>query len=380
MLSLAKLPYLQWPTKNAMTVMWETSEEASATVTVWDAERLHSGLDGRFQTVDASNRTFNSTEPPGPIHRINLTGLEPETTYHYQVRSTTPGGESVESEVYPLKTAVNDGTPFSFGVTSEMGGSGTDDYNREVFCQMRARRPDFALIVGDAVSRGKRYHDWQRYLFGPAQDLLTNTPFYLVPGNHEENASWFYQYVAFPEPKNYYAFDYGNTHFIGLDSTAIVTYDGPNPRLIDRDGGFRPGAPQYEFLVSELKRSTATWKIVFFHYPPYVSADFQVDEMRALCPVMEAYGVDLVLNSHTIVYERSHPIRDNRLDLKSGITYIVAGGAGMVPQWFHHKKAWHTAFSLGVPHFLHVSIAGTRLELQAIDYEGRLFDTLVREK
>ncbi|MBM3265618.1 MAG: metallophosphoesterase family protein [candidate division Zixibacteria bacterium] len=380
MLTFAKQPYLQWPTQETMTVVWETSEPASSEVNVWDTARVHSGLDGRFRTLDDSARKITGHTPPDRIHRVTLTGLRPETTHHYRVRSVTATGETVESAVYPLKTAVNDDTPFSFGVTSEMGGSGTDAYNREVFEQMRMRRPDFLLLVGDAVNRGTHYDDWARYLFVPAEALLTHTPFYLVPGNHEENAEWFYRYVAYPDPKNYYAFRYGNTHFIGLDSTAIVVYDKSGPRLIERDGGFRPGAPQYEFLVNELASSTATWKIVFFHYPPYISADYQVDEMRALCPIMEAYGVDIVFNSHTIVYERSHPIRGDRLDLKNGITYVVAGGAGMRPQWFHHKKAWHTAFSLGTPHFLHVSVAGTRLELHAIDYEGRLFDMMVREK
>ena len=64
--------------------------------------------------------------------------------------------------------------------------------------------------------------------------------------------------------------------------------------------------------------------------------------MRILCPILEQYGVDVVFNSHTIVYERSHPLRNNGLDLMKGIVYIVAGGAGACPQWFHHTRAWHT--------------------------------------
>ena len=139
--------------------------------------------------------------------------------------------------------------------------------------------------------------------------------------------------------------------------------------------GFEPGSPQRDFLVKDLKASQATWKIVFFHYPPYVSGDYQVEEMRALCPLLEEYGVDLVFSSHTIVYERSHPLRDGRLDADDGIVYIVAGGAGAAPNWFHHKWAWHTAQALAVPHFVQVVIAGDTLELRAIDDEGRLFDT-----
>ena len=60
------------------------------------------------------------------IAKVTLEGLEPETDYHYRVRSVNPGGDSVESDLHPLKTAVRRGTPFSFAVTSETGGYGDD--------------------------------------------------------------------------------------------------------------------------------------------------------------------------------------------------------------------------------------------------------------
>jgi len=95
---------------------------------------------------------------------------------------------------------------------------------------------------------------------------------------------------------------------------------------------------------------------------------------------LEQYGVDMVFTSHTIVYERSHPIKAGAVDFETGVVYVVAGGAGMEPHWFHHKRAWHTAQALAIPHFVQVAIAEGRLELRAIDHEGRLFDTLVLHK
>ena len=137
-----------------------------------------------------------------------------------------------------------------------------------------------------------------------------------------------------------------------------------------------PGSPQYDFFVDDLRTSQATWRFVFFHYPPYVSGDYQVEEMRRLCPVLEKYNVDIVFNSHTIVYERSHPIRNDRLDHDTGVVYMVAGGAGAMPKWLHHKPAWHTAHALAVPHFVQVAVAGNRLETKAIDIDGRVFDMM----
>jgi hypothetical protein len=231
-------------------------------------------------------------------------------------------------------------------------------------------------MVGDAVRKGSKYEDWETFFFGPGQKLFTHTPFFLCPGNHEENADWMYAFTACPVPQNYYVFDYGNARFVALDSTAFVQYRDGRPVAVEAIGK----SAQYKFLQNALRTSRATWNMVFFHYPPYVSGDYQVEEMRDLCPLLERYRVDLVFNSHTIVYERSHPIRKNRIDHRRGTTYMVVGGAGAMPEWLHVKRAWHTAQSLAVPHFVQVVLAGNTLELHAFDQDGHLFDTLRRSK
>ena len=102
--------------------------------------------------------------------------------------------------------------------------------------------------------------------------------------------------------------------------------------------------------------------------------------MRLFCPIIEKYGVDIVFNSHTIIYERSHPLRAGKVDKNAGTIYVVAGGAGAMQEWLHPKRAWHTAQSLARPHFIQVVIAGGTLELRAIDENGYPFDYIQLEK
>lgn len=374
MLSIVKGPYLQMPTRTSMTIMWETSGLSTSKVVYYETNRIHAGHDGKYVTLFESERSM-SDEHPRMIHNITLHGLLPATDYHYKIVSKNEAGEVAESDIHPMRTAPARDDPFSFVITSETGGYGDDTINQRVFDQMKRYRPDFGLFVGDIVQDGRRPEDWPRYFFGPGKELFANTPFYVCPGNHEYNADWYYRYFGFPNPKNYYSFDYGSVHLTAIDSTALVpaeTYP-ESDRIV-------PGNEQYDFLVNDLNDSTADWKIVFFHYPPYVSGDYQVDAMRRLCPVLEAAHVDLVFNSHTIVYERSHPLRGGKVDYSGGVTYIVAGGAGANPHWLHHKRAWHTAQSLGSPHFVQVIVSGNRMELHAIDEEGRHFDTLQLHK
>ncbi len=364
-----KGPWLQWPTCDCVLVMWETADECAGEVEWFETQTIHAGLSGHARTLEETRRAARESTSRR-IHQVPVEGLKPGEDYYYRIVG--------EQALHPLRCAPARDTPFSFCVTSETGGYGDDEINRRIFQQMSLYRPDFLLIVGDAVSRGTNYDDWDRYFFGPGQDLLPSTPFYLCPGNHEENADWFYQFTAFPPPGNYFGFDYGNAHFTALDSTRLVDYIDGEPQATAQMAG---ESAQRLFLRQDLKASAAaTWRIVFYHYPPYVSGDYEVAQMRQLGPDLEAGGVDLVFNSHTIVYERSHPIRDGQLNVENGIPYIVAGGAGAAPEWFHPKRAWHTAQSHAVPHFLHVSLAATTLELQAVDMDGRVFDRMCLQK
>lgn len=373
MLTIIKGPYLQWPTETSITIMWETSEPASSAVEILMAERIHSGYQGNFKKPERLLATVKEKEY-STIHQITIQNLESSTLYFYKIRSSYEKRE-IESGPHPLKTAVQRGEPFSFVVTSETGGySGFDQskgqINRNIFNQMQRYRPDIALFIGDIVNNGNNYEDWDEYFFGPGKDLLTSTPFYTCLGNHEDNASWYYDFFAYESPKNYYAFHYGDAHFISLDSTDFINRE----TYPHSSGKMEPGNEQFDFLIRQLQSTSAKWKIVFFHYPPYVSGGYQVEDLQKLCPLMEQYGVDLVFNSHTIVYERSHPVRNGKVDFENGTVYIVAGGAGAMPDWFLPKRSWHTAQSLAVPHFLHVVMTGHSLELQAIDEQGRLFD------
>lgn len=375
MLNIVKGPYLQWPTVNSMRIMWETSEPASSRVCVLMAERIHSGYQGNYKKPEHLLSTV-SKEGYSTIHQLTVDNLDPSTIYFYKVYSENEQG-NIESGPYPLKTAVRKGEPFSFTVTSEMGGySGFDQsngqINKDIFNQMLRYRPDLTLFVGDVVNDGRNYEDWEKYFFVPGKDLLVSTPFYNCLGNHEYNASLYYDFFAFDPPKNFYAFDYGDVHFICLDSTDFINTESyPHSA-----GVMRPGNAQYDFLIHDLQSTSAKWKIVFFHYPPYISGGYQVEDLRQLCPILEQYGVDLVFNSHTIVYERSHPLRADKIDFDDGIVYIVAGGAGAMPEWLLPKRDWHTSQSLAIPHFVQVVVTLDNLEVRAIDHEGRLFDTL----
>lgn len=292
MLSIIKGPYLQWPTETSMTFMWETSEETTARVDILAATRVHGWK--RYEQPEHMLITVTE-EAPARLHRVTVHGLEPGTVYFYKVTSAcvATGCDPIESGPHPFKTAMGPGVPFSFTVTSETGGySGFDttggQINTALFEQMQCYRPDLALFVGDIVNDGQQYEDWEKHFFGPGRSFLMTTPAYCCPGNHENYADSYKDWFAFPPPSIYYSFDYGDVHFISLDATDFVK----KAHYPQGAGEMSPGHAQYDFLVRDLEDAAAAkWKIVFFHYPPYVSGSYQVEAMRALCPVLERHGV-----------------------------------------------------------------------------------------
>lgn len=72
----------------------------------------------------------------------------------------------------------------------------------------------------------------------------------------------------------------------------------------------------YQWLNSDLAANTQRWTIVYFHHSPYTMGSHNSDteaELIAMrqniAPLLEQYHVDLVLNGHSHVNERSYLIK-----------------------------------------------------------------------
>ncbi|MFQ5948135.1 MAG: metallophosphoesterase, partial [Acidimicrobiia bacterium] len=120
-------------------------------------------------------------------------------------------------------------------------------------------------------------------------------------------------------------------------------------------------------LERVLAESTAPWKIVAMHHPPY-SAGYHgsdIDIRRAFSPIFERYHVQLVLAGHDHDYQRSEPI--------NGVTYVVSGAAAKT-----RPTGWadFTEAAYSVRHFVDLRVWPDRLLLQAINQEG-VFDQIV---
>jgi hypothetical protein len=115
---------------------------------------------------------------------------------------------------------------------------------------------------------------------------------------------------AFPGNEMYFSFDYGNAHFIVLN-----TEDTTDPT-------------QLSWLESDLQAADSDpsdpWIFVTFHKPPYASGGHGSDwEARAnFVPLFRDYEVDMVFNGHNHFYQRTYPLNLSNIDVPIISDYV----------------------------------------------------------
>ena len=357
-------PYLQYGTKNSMVILWETQTPATTRVEYGESRLGDSAPNLSESVVLDGSRT---------MHEVVIDGLKPETKYFWRVVSELDTGERLVSGHSTFRTNVNDSTAFSFLLY------GDSQSNPEVWKRVAdlgwSERPNFAVLAGDLVDRGGNIDDWLVEFFPPANQLMRRVPIYTVLGNHEDDDPNYYKYMHNPEPEWRYTFTYGNAQFFMIDTNRPV----------------EPGSEQYEWLEEELAKSTATWKIAIHHHPPYsseendhgnswVGSTTYGTHARNLVPLYEHYGVDLCLFGHVHMYERTLPLLDGRVNQKNGVIYINSGGAGGGLEDFAPTRSWFTAKVRSAHHYGYFVIHDNAVMFQAIDEQGRMFDSFQLEK
>jgi len=390
---IIKGPYLQRPETDAVTVMWQTDEEAVGQLRVYPAEVPQvPAMQWRKYGWSIQGEPMVFTGEKTRIHKIRATGLLPGQPYYYEVQAKTEDAIA-QSDRYTFSTAPEKTDAFSFVAAAEFGTcwQPNNPAAEPMLELIRREHPDFLLSVGDLVHEdGRDDSEWGEYLFGPFGELLRTTPIYPCVGNHEvgftaaglpEEAYRYENFKKYFDLPPYYAFDYGCAHFCVLDCPSMIA----SVTRTDDDGYVTHLIPdfmecdQIRFLKEDLARTKAKWKFVAFHFPPYTSAWFTVRDLQLLAPIFEAYGVDIVFNSHAVIYERTHPIRNGAV-APEGVRYVVVGGFGAFEKWIRDKTTRFSAKVSARPSYVRVSVTPWRMELQAIDCEGKLFDTLTIDK
>ena len=301
-------------------------------------------------TLTAASDTTAISAPALRANKHGFTGLKPGTVYNYDCGS---GGQQGSFKTVPAKPE-----PFDFVV---FGDTRTrhDMHRRIVSGILKTGSPDFVLHTGDLVSDGTDSAQWPVF-FDIERDLLSKTAFFPALGNHERNSRQFYEYFDVESP--YYSFNWGDSHFIVLNS------DLGNIAL-SRAAKEEFWTRQRKWLEEDLVASAkAQFRFVIAHHPPITAVTRRQGdnpEMTALIPLFEKHRLTAGFFGHDHNYQHY---------LREGIHYVVTGGGGAPLYDVANPPAGITVKVVSTEHFVKVHIENDVATMTAVGIDGAELD------
>jgi Calcineurin-like phosphoesterase/Purple acid Phosphatase, N-terminal domain len=283
--------------------------------------------------------------------QARLDGLRPGETYFYVVGHDGWDAPGHLDTVRSFTTAPTRQEAFTFTAFGDQGVTydavGTTNL-------IRAQNPAFHLHAGD-ISYAEDGGDglitdsfdprvWDGFL-NQVEPVASVVPWQIAAGNHEME-TWYspngygglMDRFALPGSTTYYSFVYGNVMVISLDANDVSDE-------IPANNGYS-GGQQTAWLAKQLaaarSRTDVDFVVAYFHHCAYSTCAVHGSEggVRAnWTPLFDKYAVDLVINGHNHIYERTDPIKNGAATAAApigatvtpatqGTTYLTAGGAG----------------------------------------------------
>lgn len=372
--NLTRGPYLQAGTSTSVVVRWRSDEATDSRV--------------RIGTHPSNlNRIIDDTQSTTE-HIVQVDGLTPNTKYFYAIGSTTERLSGGDTTTY-FTTAPKTGERTAFRAWI-IGDAGTGEPGQlAVYNAYRnftgATATNLWLQLGDNAYPDGTDADFQTTVFNVYNDMLRQSVTWPVLGNHDAHSADSGSqtgpyYNIFSLPKNaeaggvasgteaYYSFDYANVHFVVLDSF---------------DTNRAVNAPMYRWLQADLQAAkNADWIVAMWHHPPYSKGAHNSDKETQLIdmrqnylPLLESYGVDLVLTGHSHSYERTGLINGHYglSTTFNAATHVKQAGSGQVDKGGAYNKPTGNVANSGTVYV----VAGASGELKAgsLDHPA-MFDTI----
>ena len=354
---------------NVYNLVSSFSDAATTRAFAWTAKTSFLGEDAmalRYRPSGATQWTVvDAVKEAEPVDtadedyfKCDLSGLTANTAYEYQIGKKDSTAEGDWSKIYSFKTASGSEDSFTFLAVGDTQGITWDGTEKSVKGFMFAKTaldlafsevsdPAFLFHAGDVVETGSDKAMWNMY-FKALGEHGASTPHFATLGNHD---AWiygnpFYFDLHFNHPDNggtaaldpaqinkitnsnllnvagqsdetVYSYDYGNAHFIVLNTGA---YCADDQYLLEA---------QRQWLIDDLEANKdAEWTIMLFHEPVYHRLGGS-ESRPWLYDVIEGYGVDLVLQGHSHLVTRTYPMKNGEIVTKT-LTDTIPKGTGTI--------------------------------------------------
>lgn len=336
---------------DGVVISWETSRSVSID--------LHYGLAQVHQGSGSWGETLTFDRQEGKAE-IWLRDLMPDTEYRYQLIAYE-GDAVYPSKLGSFRTAAATVRAFTFVV---YGNTRSFPDRHKLVADTIVRDEEsaaFIVHVGELVE--SLTPDRIANFRWAIADLARSIPYLTVVGSDATNTDEYYQAFALPHGggasnEEWWSFDYGSVHLIGLDSTLT-------------DPSSERAQEQLVWLRQDLSTSAAELTVVLCAASLYGSAypSGTNEPLVSLWePVLRACSVDIVISGETGAYEHVYT---------GGIHYLATGGGGGPLAASPDERASDLVFSrYGVLHYIRITVADDALRAEAIPVASIIDDEI----
>lgn len=360
------------------TFMWQSDYAEENPV----VEYRQAGDDTTIMQLPASSDAFSDDGVTTYIHTAAVSDLKPGTAYEYRV-----GAGDKRSDWQSFHTA--QGHDFKALIFPD---SQSSDYSVWAATAQPAwqRNQDaqFFINMGDLVDNGQDHYQWNAW-FDVVGDMIARIPVVTLLGNHETyDKDWkvrmpeaYLHLFALPRidrekyQNQFYSFDYGDVHFVVLNTQSQELAD------------FEPSLDEDEvaWFKEDMAKTTKKWKIVLMHKDPlqYSFANRPQPreegfspEGRLWMPLFDQYGVDAVLSAHLHTYRDRGHIKNFQRD-ESGPLYLITGVAGNVQYpglWKQHSLDEYVAPQPETDNYMTLEATDDSLTFRSFLPDGQLLE------
>jgi hypothetical protein len=315
---------------------WQNNPQTTMTVT-WRTD--HQGTSGLYYSSEPGQEdkylvaeTFTFEETAAWVHTVEITDLNPGTTYWVTVET-----DGVQAEEFNFRTAPSESEDLLFVMGADAQHLRTQMHViQEVFKQAATEDPDAFIYSGDFVNAELSDYEWDLF-FDLWHDLMITKEGKRIPiipaiGNHEvvagfggtkELAVFYYNRFQLPDPETYHVLQYG-------PDFTIVSLDSYHTSTIEEQ------VPWLEATLQDHQDSS--WTLVHYHAGSWWGTDILDAKIRTyLVPLYEEYGVDVVHSGHNHTYNRLTPI-SGIAEIVSDINTLIADGLARAQEDFDPSK------------------------------------------
>lgn len=357
---------------NERAVTWRTSTNVKHSIGQITEASVSPFFEEKIRTIEGTSTYWMEGDSTALGHQVIFSELKPETIYTYRV-----GDGENWSEWFQFTTSSNEVKPFNFIYLGDFQNDIKEHCSRVIRkAYSHFSNADFLLFVGDIVSRSNDEY-WAEFFY--AGDWIFGTmPSLSTPGNHEyitnsldEPRTFSKQWnQIFVNPDNHpenlkgrtYYIDYQGVRFIAMDSNAMNSNDEDRKNTI-------------VWLEKILSENPNQWTILFTHFPVYsCSQGRDRSKYRNLIkPVLEKYGVDLVLQGHDHSYCRGQNLAGVGEECSNPPMYMVSVSG---PKMYGLSvDRWSDRVASETQLYQNIEVDGNIINVEVFTVTGELYDS-----